>query len=127
MATTRNPDSSFGKGFNRLAMSLDTATTVQLSTQPYPAYQPDGLLRCACIVTHPEKTVERETFTIIRCSNADTRLFPHFLRIIAPMITTLGPEPTQAIVRPAIARLVSLFQALTAPTSRSIQGLWAKL
>jgi Putative PD-(D/E)XK family member, (DUF4420) len=64
---------------------------------------------------------------IIKCSSADPSLFPHFLRILSPIITTLGPTPTAAAVRRAISGLVDLFQALTAPAKKSIQGLWAEL
>jgi hypothetical protein len=40
---------------------------------------------------------------------------------------TLGPTPTAAAVRRAVSGLVELFQALTAPALKSIQGLWAEL
>src|SRR5262249_54972052 len=70
---------------------------------------------------------EEGIFTILKCSNADPSLFPHFLRILSPIIASLGPSPTAASVRRAISGLVNLFQALTVPTKRSVQGLWAEL
>lgn len=80
-----------------------------------------------CVVSHPDGQQEEGTFTIIKCSSADPSLFPHFLRILSPIITTLGATPTSAVVRKAISGLTDLFQALTTPAKKSIQGLWAEL
>ena len=81
----------------------------------------------ACNITHSNGVEEQGTFTIIRCSNADPKLFPHFLNIISPMVVALGPNPTSAAIRRAISGLVELFRALTAPTQKSIQGIWGEL
>ncbi len=80
-----------------------------------------------CTITDPSGRQEGGNFTIIKCSNADPNLFPHFLRIISPMVVALGPTPTSAAVRRAISGLVDLFQALTVPAQKSIQGIWAEL
>jgi hypothetical protein len=42
-------------------------------------------------------------------------------------VTALGPSPTPAAVRRAISGLVELFQALTAPAKKTVQGIWAEL
>lgn len=80
-----------------------------------------------CAISHPDGHQEEGIFTILKCSSADPSLFPHFLRILSPIITTLGASPTAAAVRRAISGLVDLFQALTAPAKKSVQGLWAEL
>jgi hypothetical protein len=80
-----------------------------------------------CAITHPDGHQEEGNFTIIKCSTVDPTLFPHFLRILSPIITTLGAAPTAAAVRRAISGLVDLFQALTTPAKKSVQGLWAEL
>ena len=80
-----------------------------------------------CIVTQPGGAQEQGTFTIIKCSSVDPSLFPHFLRILSPIVMTLGPRPTGAAVRRAISGLVDLFQALATPAKKSVQGLWAEL
>jgi len=80
-----------------------------------------------CSISHADGHEEEGTFTILKCSSADPSLFPHFLRILSPIIATLGGAPTAAAVRKAIAGLVDLFQALTTPAKKSIQGLWAEL
>jgi hypothetical protein len=80
-----------------------------------------------CRVRHPAGDHEEDTFTIVRCSNRNPALFPHFLKIISPMIATLGAAPTTSAVRRAIFGLVELFQALSAPGKKTIQGIWAEL
>jgi hypothetical protein len=80
-----------------------------------------------CTVTDPGGRQERDTFTIVRCSVANPTLFPHFLRIISPIVVALGPSPTPAVVRRAISGLVELFQALAAPAKKTVQGIWAEL
>jgi hypothetical protein len=80
-----------------------------------------------CRVRHPGGHHEDDTFTIVRCSNRSPALFPHFLKIASPMMAALGAAPTGAAVRRAIFGLVELFQGLTAPGKRTIQGLWAEL
>jgi hypothetical protein len=80
-----------------------------------------------CVIVHPNGLQEEGVFTIVRCSNSDPALFPHFLRIVSPILATLGATPSAAAVRRAITGLVDLFQALTAPARKSIQGLWAEL
>lgn len=80
-----------------------------------------------CTITQAGRNQERETFTIVRCSAANPGLFPHFLRIVSPIVTVLGPTPTPAAVRRAISGLVELFQALAAPAKKTIQGIWAEV
>lgn len=80
-----------------------------------------------CVISHTGGQREDGTFTIIKCASTDTSLFPHFLRILSPIITTLGAEPSVAVVRRAISGLVDLFQSLTMPAKKSVQGLWAEL
>src|SRR5258706_5853085 len=81
----------------------------------------------SCTVVQPGGEPERDTFTIIRCTSSNPALFPHFLRILSPLVAALGPTPTQAAVRRAVSGLVELFQALATPPKKTIQGLWAEL
>lgn len=80
-----------------------------------------------CIVSHADGQREEGTFTIVKCASADPSLFPHFLQILSPIIASLGSQPTGAAIRRAINGLVNLFQSLTVPARKSVQGLWAEL
>ncbi len=83
--------------------------------------------RVPCAISHRDGTQEEGVFTIIKCTSSDPSLFPHFLRVLSPVIETLGATPTAAALRRAISGLVDLFQALTAPAKKAVQGLWAEL
>jgi hypothetical protein len=80
-----------------------------------------------CTITELGGKKEQDTFTIVRCSATDPALFPHFLKIVSPIVAGLGPSPTSAAVRRAIVGLVELFQALAAPAKKMVQGIWAEL
>ena len=80
-----------------------------------------------CSIVAPGGKLELDTFTIIRCSPADPRLFPHFLKIIDPIVAGLGPLPATAEVRRVISGLVAIFQALGVPARKTVQGLWAEI
>lgn len=123
-----------GAGNHRLAKDSAGSPCLLLrqleSASPSPPIRLQNLLvsyGVLCSISHPEGQQEEGTFTIIKCSSADPSLFPHFLRILSPIIATLGGTPSAAAVRRAISGLVDLFQALTAPAKKSIQGLWAEL
>ena len=81
----------------------------------------------SCTVRQPDGTREQDTFTIVRCSNRNPALFPHFLKIVSPMIAALGASPSAAAVRRSIFGLVELFQSLSVPGKKTIQGIWAEL
>jgi hypothetical protein len=80
-----------------------------------------------CRVRDAVGQLEEDTFTIVRCSGHNPALFPHFLRIVSPLIAALGATPTPEAVRRSIFGLVELFQALSAPSRKTIQGIWAEL
>ncbi len=80
-----------------------------------------------CVISHTDGQKEEGNFTIIKCISADLSLYPHFLRILSPIVTMLGTTPSSATVRKAITSLVDLFQSLTSPSKKTVQGLWAEL
>jgi hypothetical protein len=121
-------------GTHRLAKDASGSPCLLLrqpeSAAPMPPIRLQNLLvsyGVPCAISHPDGQQEEGIFTIVKCSTADPSLFPHFLRILSPIITMLGATPTTAAVRRAISGLVDLFRALTAPAKTSVQGLWAEL
>jgi len=123
-------------GYDNYRLAKDSSGSPCLLLRQAPAASPTSPIRLqnlivsygvACLITRPDNHQEEGTFTIVKCSNLDPSLFPHFLRILSPIIITLGATPTAAAVRRAISGLVDLFQALTMPAKKSVQGLWAEL
>lgn len=80
-----------------------------------------------CRVARPDGTSEEERFTIVRCTSEDTTLQTYFLRVASSIIISLKEQSTQSDVAHAMNRLIELFQAMTKPPRKSVQGLWAEL
>ncbi|MBZ2186092.1 MAG: PD-(D/E)XK motif protein [Bryobacter sp.] len=123
-----------GAETHRLAKDASGAPYLLLRQVPSPHIAPPTRLQnlmvtyCTpCVVAQPGGMQEDGVFTIIKCSSSDPSLFQHFLKILSPIVVTLGPAPSGAAVRLAISGLVDLFQALTTPAKKSVQGLWAEL
>jgi hypothetical protein len=123
-------------GYENYRLAKDSSGSPCLLLRQAPAATPTSPIRLQnlivsygvpCLITRPDNHQEEGIFTIVKCSNVDPSLFPHFLKILSPIIVTLGAAPTAAAVRRAISGLVDLFQALTMPARKSIQGLWAEL
>jgi hypothetical protein len=123
-------------GYQNYKLAKDSSGSPCLLLRQAPATTPTSPIRLQnlivsygvpCVITRPDNQQEEGTFTIVKCSNADPSLFQHFLKILSPIIVTLGPAPTAAAVRRAITGLVDLFQALALPARKSVQGLWAEL
>jgi Putative PD-(D/E)XK family member, (DUF4420) len=80
-----------------------------------------------CRIVRPDGSDAFGTFTIITCSPTDPTLFPHFLRVVSPVLTLLGEAPASNAIRDAIAALVDVFRSLSGPGKRTVQGLWAEM
>lgn len=134
--TGRNLSAAPIPGYENYRLAKDSSGSPCLLLRQSPAATPTSPIRLQnlivsygvpCLITRPDNHQEEGIFTIVRCSNVDPSLFPHFLKILSPIIVTLGTAPTAAEVRRAISGLVELFQALTTPAKKSVQGLWAEL
>ena len=79
-----------------------------------------------CRVTS-DKNTEEDTYTVVRCIDADSDLVRYFLHTIDPILKTLGPTPAFTDISQAITHLTELFRALTQPPIKSVSGLWAEL
>ena len=80
-----------------------------------------------CRISQLDGTTESGQFTIIRCTGTDSILRNYFLRVVGAVIILLGSSPSRMDVTHAIDKLIELFQAMTEPPRKSIQGLWAEL
>lgn len=80
-----------------------------------------------CRITHLDGSGEVGRFTLVRCTDADPMLERHFLRVVGALVAELGRAPRKRDVARSIQRLVSLFQAMSTTSRRTVQGLWAEL
>jgi hypothetical protein len=80
-----------------------------------------------CRVSCPDSAFEERRFTIILCTGEDSTLHAYFLRVASTILISLKNRPTQSEVAHAMDRLIELFRAMTTPSRKSVQGLWAEL
>jgi hypothetical protein len=70
---------------------------------------------------------EEATFTVVQFVGSDSALRRYFLRVLSPILASLGTTPTRAQVYQAISGLIQLFEAATEAPRAAVQGLWAEL
>lgn len=80
-----------------------------------------------CVVSQPGGAQERGRFSVILCKGEGRELHAYFLRVSEPLLQVLGANPTRAQVSRAIDQLVELFSAMSLPSRKSVQGLWAEV
>lgn len=66
-------------------------------------------------------------FTVIRCRSRDSELIRHFFSTCDALLSVLGSTPSSDQVATSVERLVSIFQKLQDPASRSLNGLFGEL
>ena len=80
-----------------------------------------------CKIWQGKRVVEEGAFTVLRCLSPDPGIQGHFLRVGAPFLACLGPNPAPSQVSRFLDTVVELFRALSEPPRKSVQGLWAEL
>jgi hypothetical protein len=80
-----------------------------------------------CRIADSSEKLEVGRFSLIRCRGQERSLHVYFLRVVGALIATLGPDPSQDAVAVGVNKLVELFRAMSEPSRKSIQGLWAEL
>jgi hypothetical protein len=80
-----------------------------------------------CVISQPDGGQETGRFSVIQCKGDSRDLHAYFLRIAEAVVKVLGPAPTRTQVSTAVNRLVELFSAMSMPSRKSVQGLWAEV
>lgn len=70
---------------------------------------------------------EDDTFCIITLRSLDTPLQVYFVEIFTMMLLKLQPIPSNRELSVEIENLIAIFDALTSPPKKKVQGLWAEL
>lgn len=80
-----------------------------------------------CRLQQGDGNVLEAPFTVLRYTGGDTELRSHFVRVLGPLLLSLGDAPSRSAIYGAVDGLVALFRALSQPPRKSAQGLWAEL
>lgn len=70
---------------------------------------------------------EDDTFCIITLHSLDASLQVYFVEIFTMMLLKLQPIPSNRELSVEIENLIAIFDALTSPPKKKVQGLWAEL
>lgn len=125
-----------GMARHRLAKGSNGEPALLLSTRDDglerspPAIQLEHLAvqhNVRCRLYTPKGEALEAPFTVIRFTGGDAELKGYFLRVLSPILITLGSFPDRNAIYQAVEALVVLFRAVSQPPRKSVQGLWAEL
>jgi hypothetical protein len=108
---------------------LIAATATKESDTPYPVALEHISVRynVLCEITGGARASKQGRFVVIRCESHESDLIEYFLRTMEVHIPSLGSSPSCSQVTDMVEKLIELFRALSQPSKRSVQGLWAEL
>lgn len=80
-----------------------------------------------CRVTTSSGDASDGRFTVVRCLSSEQETIRYFLSICNIIMHHLGDSPSRSALASAIQRLVSIFQSIRRPPTRSLNGLFGEL
>lgn len=81
----------------------------------------------SCKLIDDSGNVQEDVFSIITLRSPDVPLQSYFLEIFTLMLHKLQPTPSNRDLSIEVENLIAIFDALTNPPKKKIQGLWAEL
>ena len=81
----------------------------------------------SCRLIEDDGTEQEDTFSIITLRSLDAPLQSYFVEIFTMMLHKLQPIPSNRELSVEVENLIAIFDALTNPPKKKIQGLWAEL
>jgi len=118
-----------GKDVHCRPAVLISPSDPEKSDIPYPIVLENISIRydVHCQVTCIGQQDKLGRFIVIRCESNDSDLVEYFLRTMEVHIKSIELSPSFSQVASMVDKLVELFRALSQPSKKSIQGLWAEL
>ena len=108
-------------------MLISPSDTAQLYSPPLVLRHIQVQHGVLCRTIGQDGSLDETNYTIIQCVDRDESMQEYFLRVMGSVAYYLGQNPTPETVGDVVNRLADLFHALTLPSRRSLQGLWAEL
>ena len=81
----------------------------------------------SCKLIDDNGNSQDDTFCIITLRSLDAQLQSYFVEIFTMMLHKLQPIPSNRELSVEVENLIAIFDALTNPPKKKIQGLWAEL
>jgi hypothetical protein len=80
-----------------------------------------------CLIKNAQQQESEETFTTIELRPGANELIIYFLDVFQLLIKGLPEQPSVGELNERLHEVLSLFNHLSAPPKRTVQGLWAEL
>ena len=81
----------------------------------------------SCKLIDDDGNEQEDTFSIITLRSLDSPLQSYFVEIFTMMLHKLQPIPSNRELSVEVENLIAIFDALSSPPKKKIQGLWAEL
>ena len=80
-----------------------------------------------CSIKSSTKSEREGTFTVVRCRAINTETIRYFFSVCEALLRLLSDPPSRSEIAVAVRRLVAIFEPLSLPASRSVNGLFGEL
>ena len=87
----------------------------------------DAQFAVKCRLTEDAQTFVAGYYTIVRCTNPDSEVVRYFYGVGEALLQLVGDQFTHETLAHAVSRLADVFQKMSRPPSRSLNGLFGEL
>lgn len=106
---------------------VETTDKARRKPPPIRLESVDAQFELACQITDPGAQSREGSFTVVRCRSRDIETIRYFLSVCGIIIRHLGDAPSRAELAAAVRRIASIFQNISRPPVRSLNGLFGEL
>ena len=87
----------------------------------------DAQFELACQIADPGGQIREGSFTVVRCRSLDIETIRYFLSVCGIIMRHLGDSPSRTELAAAVRRIASIFQNISKPPVRPLNGLFGEL
>ena len=112
---------------DRFAYWWKTADEAMRKPPPIRLESVDVQFELACQTTDPGGQIREGSFTVVRCRSREIETIRYFLSVCGIIMRHLGDAPSRTALAAAVRRIASIFQNISKPPDRSLNGLFGEL
>ncbi len=87
----------------------------------------DAQFEFVCQVADADQSSRVGVFTVVRCRAAEPETIRYFLSVCHIIVEHLGDRPSRSALAAAVRRMASIFESISRPPIRSLNGLFGEL
>lgn len=106
---------------------VETTEEARRKPPPIRLESVDAQFDLACQITDPGGQIREGSFTVVRCRSHDIETIRYFLSVCGILMQHLGDAPSRTALAAAVRRIASIFQNISRPPVRSLNGLFGEL